>query len=370
MPQLIRVLHTESSPHLGGQELRILLEMEGLIPFGIESILIARSGTKIVAEARRRGLKVYEVPMYNRMDPISAFMVARVMCREKISVVNSHGSRDAWASLPVARLLGIPTIRSRHVANPIRNHGPGKLIYGALADSVMTTSESIRDGMMAAGVDGGKIVSIPTGVDMNIYGHRSEAKPFRGEFSIPTTARLIGMISVLRGDKGPDVFLKAISKVLDNCSDAWAVLVGDGWMRADLEALLATLPNRERIVMTGFRRDIPQILCELDISVLPAKIPEGVPQIVLQTFASRVPMVASAVGGVSEVAIGEVTAVSVPPGDIPALSAAVLALLNDCALAARLVDKAYGLVRDKYAMNVMLRRMDELYRSLVRPRPR
>ena len=62
------VLHSESSPSLGGQELRILLEMEELSVRGIESVLVARPNTPILVEAKRRGLNAHGIPMRNSFD--------------------------------------------------------------------------------------------------------------------------------------------------------------------------------------------------------------------------------------------------------------------------------------------------------------
>lgn len=350
---------------MGGQELRILLEMERMQDLGFESVLAARSGTPILAEAARRGLHAFAIPMHNRLDPVSMAMLWRLMRREKIDVVNAHGSRDAWIAFLVARLLGIRTVRSRHVANPIRRHRIGQMIYGSLCDRVVTTSESIREGLIERGVDPGKIVSVPTGVDVETYAAVRRDGVIRQELGIPKHAPLVGMISVLRGDKGPDVFLEACNRLLDGRSDAWCVLAGDGWMKQQLEAQLATLPQRERIVMAGYRRDIPQLLAELDVLVLAAKIPEGVPQAILQAHAARVPVVATRVGGISEVAREGETAFTAEPNDPDSLVAAMQRALEDRAAAENQAANGHALVCESYSIEAMLRRMGELYGDLA-----
>lgn len=360
----IRILHTESSKNMGGQELRILLEMERMREIGFESLLAARTGTPILAEAERRGLRVFAIPMHNRLDPISMAILWRLMRREKIDVVNAHGSRDAWVAFLVARLLGVRTVRSRHVANPIRRHRIGQMIYGWLCDKVVTTSESIREGLIERGVDAEKIISVPTGVEVETYAAVKRDGAIRRELGIPERAPLVGMISALRGDKGPDVFLDACNRLLDSRGDVWCVLAGDGWMRQQLDAQLATLPQRERIVMAGYRRDIPQLLAELDVLVLAAKIPEGVPQAILQAHAARVPVVATRVGGISEVAREGETAFTAQPNDPDSLVDAVRRALEDRALAEILAANGHALVRESYSIEVMLRRMAEIYRNL------
>lgn len=360
----IRVLHTESSKHLGGQELRILLEMEGLREYGIESVLAARSGTPILAEAERRGLRAVAVPMHNRLDLISMAQLWRLMRRERIDVINAHGSRDAWNAFLIARLLGIPTIRARHVANPIRRHRLGQMIYGSLCDRVVTTSESIRRGLIACGVAAGKIVSVPTGVDIARFAAAKRDGRLRTEWGIPPAAPLIGMISVLRGDKGPDVFLDACDKLLDEQPDTWCVLAGDGWMRAQLEQQHATLRHRQRIVLAGYRRDIPELLAELDLLVLAAKIPEGVPQVILQAHAAHVPVVATRVGGIDEIAIEGETSFTAQPNDSASLVEAMRLALREPARAAAQASQGHALVKQSFSVTAMLQRMAAIYQEL------
>ncbi len=365
MSGVIRVLHTESSKNMGGQELRILLEMERMRDLGFESVLAARSGTPILVEAERRGLQAHAIPMYNRLDPVSMAMLWRLMRKEAIDIVNAHGSRDAWNAFLVARMLGVRTVRSRHVANPIRRHHIGQMIYGSLCDRIVTTSESIRTGLIEQGVDAGKIVSVPTGVDVDSFSAVRRTGQVRRELGIPESAPLVGMAAVLRGDKGPDIFLEACSKLLTKRGDVWCVLAGDGWMRSQLEEMHAGLPHRERIVLAGFRRDIPQLLAELDVAVLAARIPEGVPQAVLQAHAARVPVVATRVGGISEVAREGETAFTVEPNDSSGLASAMLRAIEDRPLAEAQAARGHELVLEAYSQKAMLGRMAGIYRELV-----
>lgn len=362
----IRILHTESSRSIGGQELRILLEMEKLKELGFESVLAARSGSLLLDEAKQCGLRAFAIPMHNRLDPVSMAMLWRLMRRERIDVVNAHGSRDAWLAFPVARLLGIGTIRSRHVANPIRRHRLGQLVYGPLCDRVITTSESIRRGLIECGIAQEKIVSIPTGVDVAKFSSANRTGKLRRKLGIPSDAPLVGMISILRSDKGPDVFLETCSRVMAARSNLWCVLVGDGWMRPQLENLHANLPHRERIVLAGFQRDIPEVLAELDLSVVPTRIPEGIPQTLLQSHAARVPVVATTVPGVEEVAAEGDTAFTAPPNDPGALAAAIGRALDNRQQAERQAARGHALVVARYSIEAMLAEMAAVYHGLAK----
>lgn len=363
---MIRVLHTESSRNFGGQELRILLEMDLLRQHGFESVLAARAGTRILDEAAERGLRAYGVPMRASVDLRAIGRFWRIVRSERIDLINAHGSKDAWNASLVGRMLGTKIVRSRHVANPIRTGRVAQLIYGSLCDRILTTSQSIADGMAARGVDPDKIVSIPTGVDTGRFNDDVPEGRFRAELGVAADAPLVGMVSVLRGDKGPDVFIRAAEQAAARRADTHFALVGDGWMREDIDAMVAASAYSSRIHVTGYRRDIPEIMADLDIYVLSARIPEGVPQAVLQAHAMQVPVIASDVGGINEVAIPGETALGVPPDDVDKLTEAMLAVMDDPTSAAVRARAGYRLVQSRYSQTAMVERTADLYRSLCR----
>ncbi|NTW35478.1 MAG: glycosyltransferase, partial [Syntrophobacteraceae bacterium] len=215
------------------------------------------------------------------------------------------------------------------------------------------------------GVEADKVVSVPTGVDVNRFHPGVTKGIFRSELGLDGSTPLVGMISVLRGDKGPDVFIAAAELYLSRGTDGFFALVGDGWMRSALEERVARSPFRERILLTGFRRDIPEILADLNVLVLSARIPEGVPQAILQAHAMLVPVVASDVGGINEVAIPGVTAIGVPPGDAESVADAVLAVLQDPDGAKSRARSGREMVIRQYTWPVTLERMREIFRQVV-----
>lgn len=359
----VRVLHTESSPSLGGQELRVLMEMEAMASLGFESSLMARPGTPILAEALRRGLDAHPVDIRSSVDPFAIGKFVAFIKKRRIDLVNAHNSKDGWNVALAAKLLGRPVVRSRHIANPIRTGKISQLIYGPLCATVMTTSDSIRQDMIVRGISAQKIVSIPTGVDVAKF---ASGKPgrFRASLGIPTDVPLVAQIAVLRGSKGPHVFLEAAMRLVAEGSPAWFALIGEGPSRKALERVLNNQPS-PRIVLCGHRDDIPDVLADLDLAVLAATQPEGVPQAILQAFAAGVPVIASDLGGISEVAINGQTAVTIPAKDPELLAQTIAEQLAEPLACKENVTRARKLAETRYSRDEMLQRMSALYRSLL-----
>ena len=351
--------------NLGGQELRVLLEMERMAGRGFGSILAARPGSRILDEARRRGLNAYAVEMRGSFDPLAVARLLHIILRERIDIVNAHGSKDGWSAGIAARLCGRKVIRSRHIANPIRSHFMGRLVYGALCDKIVTTSESIKTGMVEKGVLAEKIISVPTGIDIAAFDYRREKGKYRSEFGIPPGAFLVGMVSVLRGDKGPDVFIKAAGVLLEKSDDIFFTLVGDGWMSGRIKDMVSGLKDKDKIILPGYRRDIPNIMADLDVLSLPARAPEGVPQVILQAHAMMVPVIASDIGGINEVAIPGKTSLSINPGDHEELADAILELYKNRGKAGTLALEGHRLASENYTLEGMLDKMEALYRQAL-----
>jgi len=301
------------------------------------------------------------------VDPAAIAGFVRFLKRERIDVVNAHNSKDGWNVALAAKLCGIPVVRSRHIANPIRAGRVSRLIYGPLCARVLTTSQSIRQHMVERGVAADKIVSIPTGIDVDKYAAGVRGR-FRASLGIPEGVPLVGQVAVLRGSKGPHIFVQAAQRLVAQGCPAWFVLAGEGPSRSVVEGLLAKGPS-ERILLAGHRSDVPDILADLDLAVLAACQPEGVPQAVLQAFAAGVPVIASDLGGINEVAIDGETARTLPAKDPEGLAAAIASTLADPEPARRRVAAAREFARSRYSIDAMLERMDALYTSLARPRP-
>lgn len=364
MSEPIRILHTESSPSLGGQELRILLEMEHMAGLGYESVLAARADTPILEEARRRGFTAYPVKIRSSVDPRAIVTFGSIIRRHRIDIVNAHNSKDGWNALLAARLLGKKTIRARHIASAIRTKGLSPMIYGSLADVVMTTGEGIKAGLVAQGVEAGKIISVPTGIEMARF-ETAQPGTLRNDLGIPPDAPLVGQIAVLRSDRGPDVFVEAAKIAIAQGSPAYFVLIGEGPSRKKLEPMIAEAGLQDRIKLSGFRRDIPEVLADLDIFVLASRSAEGVSQGVLQAHCARVPVVATRQIGLTEIAIDGQTALTVAPENPAALSEAIQNLLQHPSQASNLAEGGHRLVELNHTLQHMLLKMDRLYRNLL-----
>src|SRR5256885_2278353 len=142
-------------------------------------------------------------------------------------------------------------------------------------------------------------------------------------------APLVGLVANVRGSKGHNVFLDAARAVLAVTPDTRFLIVGDGVGFDEVKARVQQRGLESRVHLTGFRRDVPEVMAALDVLVLPSTRSEATSQVIPQALAVRTPVVATAVGGIPEIVKDGVTGRLVPPGEPDALARPILGMTSD-----------------------------------------
>jgi glycosyltransferase involved in cell wall biosynthesis len=364
---MLTVLHSEASLGWGGQEIRILAELAGLARRGHRTGLLACPTAELLARARAAGVPVWEVPFRHALHVRSAARVARALAAERADVLVTHSSKDSWVGGVAARLAGVPAVRMRHLAVPVRRNPVSRLVYTRLCRRIVTTGEGGRELLIRElGVRPERIVAVPTGVDMARFDpRRVDGGPARRALGIGAGAQVVGMVAVLRSKKGHRYFVEAAREVARAMPAARFLIVGDGPMRATVEGWIAEAGLAGAVFLLGHREDIPEVMAALDVMVLPSRRDEGVPQVLIQALAMERPVVTTDVAGVTEIVEDGVTGLVVPPEDAPALAKAVIALLEDRQRAAALGQAGRKRVEAGFTLEQMLDRMEAIYRGVA-----
>src|SRR3989440_46738 len=145
------------------------------------------------------------------------------------------------------------------------------------------------------------------------------------------------------------------------------VIVGDGPERASLETAARASGQNDRITFAGQVSNVQSFYAAADVFVLPS-LSEGSPNVLLEAMAAEVPIVATAVGGVTEIVSDEESALLVPPKNPPALAAASDALSKESALARRLTTVASALVAREHSPEGYARSLTSLYQEVIEQR--
>jgi len=355
----ITVLHTEASLGFGGQERRILRELEGLDPARFRGLLVCQPGARLGEVTEARGMPTIRLKMRSPYDPLAFARILRLLRREHVDIVHAHSSRDAWLAGAAGKMLGIPVFRTRHLLTRIG----GRYVYTHLTDRVITVSEGVRQYLISRGVSGEKIISVPTGIDLKRFDSaRTDLADMRERFHVPREAFVIGIIAVLRGAKGHRFLLQALKILAPEFPRMKLLIAGTGPQERNIRTLIKELGLEEQVQMLGHVDDIPSLLTALDVFVLPAR-EEALGTALIEATAMGVPVIATRVGGIPE-ALGE-AGLLFEAGNVDALVDHLRTLIRSPELAARMRAQGRARARELYDENLMVRRTEKLYLEAV-----
>jgi glycosyltransferase involved in cell wall biosynthesis len=345
----------------GGQEIRIGAEARWLLDHGWEALVAAQPGSRLLDEARRLGVPAVPVRMRSAFDVPALAALSRLIVERKVALVHTHSSVDSWVGGLAGRWRRRPVVRSRHVTIAIpRRRG---LVY-RLAHRVITSGDAAARVVAGAGVPRGRIVAIAPGVDTGRFHPGVSGDSVRRELAL-NAAPVVGLVANIRGSKGHNVFLEAAQAVLTAQPSTRFLIVGDGIGFDDVRRRVEMLGLGAAVRMTGFRRDIPEVMAALDVLVLPSVRSEAASQVIPQALAVGTPVVATDVGGSGELIQDGHTGRLVPANDAPALARAILGFLTDPPAARAMAARGQSIVREHHSLDASMRRTTAVYEELL-----
>jgi glycosyltransferase involved in cell wall biosynthesis len=272
---------------------------------------------------------------------------------------------SAYFAVPLALLFGIPKVV--RVRNNLgywltRKHRLLNRVIGPLTDVTLTNTDAGRDALVATeGLRPDRVAVIANGVDVE----RFDGLPPPFSWGGPIR---VGCVANLRPVKNIDGLMRAARRVCERCPDVVFEVAGDGNQRPELERLHAELGLGNRFVLRGSVSDVPRFLGSVGLAVLPSHS-EGMSNALLEAMAAGRGIVATAVGANPQLVTDGEHGLIVPPGDEPALTAAIERLVRDPELAGRLGRAARSRVEHEYSREAMRRRFEAFYEKLVRGQP-
>lgn len=308
------------------------------------------------------------------------FRFARYLKGNRIQIVHAYNFYANIFAIPAARLAGVPvvmaSIRDMGVyLTPMQRRA--QRFVCALADRIVGNAEAVRWWLISEGYAPEKISIIRNGIDVSRFSKTENGAGLRQELGIPPGVPLVAVLSRLDVVKGLEDFLGAAVVVARRVPDAWFLIVGDRFTmrdgmvirdlayRSELETHATRLGLGGRVVFTGFRSNVPEVLSAVAVSVLPS-VSEALSNTLLESMAAGVPVVATKVGGNPEVVEDGITGLLVPPRDPASLARAICMLLEDRELASKFSQAARQRVAEHFSFPRMVQETEGLYIELLK----
>jgi glycosyltransferase involved in cell wall biosynthesis len=371
----MKILHTSFHKYMVGETNRILLLCRQLATWGHEVIIATPPISELAQKAGDAGLEVFSNVSFGKgVHPVQAvqdvFNLKKIIEDREIDILHTHGSKDSWAGAWAAYLSASSpkVIRTRHNIFPVSRNIFNRLLYRRLTDHLVVISQFILDSYLHDGfMEPENISLIHSAVDLDKFNpDKSHKGEIRQEFGIEPEEKVVGMVANVVPYKGPQDLLEAAYKILSERDNVRVLVVGEG-DDSFFEELKNQVQQKElssKIIFTGIRNDIPELLADTDIFCLPTH-KEGLGTAILEAMAMQKPVVATRVGGIPDSVIEGVTGYLVEPGDSESLARKISELLDDPQYAQAMGKASRLRIEGEFTLPVMAEKTQELYKHLL-----
>jgi glycosyltransferase involved in cell wall biosynthesis len=361
------ILHVRASNFVGGPEKQIIEHVRR--SRNADHIVLALADKGVTNEfylkCTELGIRTEIIESRTACDLSIFFKMARVIRRLRPDIVCSHGYKPAV--LLFFAKLGFP---ARWIAFA-RGHTEENIklkLFQALerrlmrrADRVVSVSFGYSEYLKKEGIPEEHISVVHNAIDVKQYASIS-ANGKRKELGIPARDRVIAAVGRLSPEKGHLDLIRAFPAIKAGFPDCRLLIIGDGPLLNSLQesAKLLSIPG---IHFLGFRNDVHEILPILDVFVLPSRT-EGFPNVVLEAFAHRIPVVATCVGGIPDIVRNNVNGILVQPGRPELLSGAVIGCLADRRQGASMGYRGHELVKSRFNWDLQTGKLESIYSEM------
>ncbi|HXQ23701.1 MAG TPA: glycosyltransferase [Candidatus Acidoferrales bacterium] len=404
---MIRVLFVEASSGgvVGGSLTGLYHLIRGLDRTRFAPAMVLYEQKNIESDLREIGVPVHHVRR-RRVPKEHALLKYEGYHRAKASTgvgstlrLGRHAVRLAVEELPAATRLARIIRRSRadvvHLGNGVRANFDGILACvltrtpcvchvkgfekysgrerwaASRVDALVCMTKAVEQHCRACGVSGRTTQVIYDALDEAAFLPRRDAAAVRAELGITNGSPCLGVVGNIQEWKGQVVLVEAMARVAQAVPHARGLIIG-GVHRAgaayhdQLQARLRALHLDERLCVTGFRRDIADVINALDVVVHTSVRAEPFGRVILEGMLLGKPVVASAAGGVPELIHDGETGFLTPPGDAAALAERLIPLLQDAALRRDVGQRAQAWAREQFSLTRHVAALSSIYATLTK----
>lgn len=324
----MNILCLSDSRLMGGAENQMLELFKRLTHRG-HTVRIVCAGARFAEVARDAGLDAHLLPGPPAGPGSLASAVREVRRHARLAgarLLHAVGVRPAVVAALARRGMSpspglVVTVHNLTRPRPW-TRALATLILRATGCFLTTVSESERRAYIAHGFPAARCRTIYNGQDVPASPAPESRRAARLDLGLPEDACVIAVLGRLSPEKGHSLLMRALAGLGAEGASIVAVFAGEGPLRAALEAERDRLGLPDHVRFLGFLRDVRNVLCASDLLALPSRA-EAFPMALLEAMSHGLPVVATRVGGVTELVNDAAVGWTVPPDDPLAMRAAI-----------------------------------------------
>ncbi|MHB8742772.1 MAG: glycosyltransferase [Sulfuricaulis sp.] len=363
MSRPLHIQHVLLSLQPGGLENGVVNVVNGLNPHRFQSsICCLKQAGEFASRILPGRAQIHEMGLQGGNDYCLPLRLARIFRRTQTDIVHTRNPESFFYGFLGAKLAGVRVlIHSEHGRTfPDKpNRMRLQRLLSQYTNRIFSVSEQLKQDLTThVGIPAACIEVLYNGVDTNKT-HARDRIAVRQELNVCDSDIVIGSVGRLVPVKNYAILLRAVSALLAN-HEVKAIFVGEGPERPALEALTDSLQIRQAVRFLGHRNDVRDMLAGMDIFVLPSQS-EGMSNTLLEAMAAGIPVVASDVGGNTEIVRDKQDGLIFPHNDLTKLQTCLAILCHDDTYRKQLGGTGRLRALQAFSIQAMIARYEDLY---------
>jgi glycosyltransferase involved in cell wall biosynthesis len=320
----------------------------------------------LIADAKREGVTAWQEIDPSPLSPQLLLAILRQMRRRKYDLLHSHDVKTDVLGLLAGRLAGVPVVATAHgYPSTFRRSGVYRrldLLALRLCRHIICVSEGFQQELLAAGLEPRRLSVIRNGIAVADMVQKASAgrQTLRHDLGLEPDDVIVMAMGRLSPEKGHIYLLQAARLLVQQGVKVRVVIVGEGPLKEELAGEAKRLGIEKHVFLLGFRADIPALIAQCDLSVLPS-LSEPLGNVILEAMALGKPVIGTTAGGIAEMIVNAETGLLVPPADAEALEAAVRQLLDNPQQARSLGERGRERVLSEFTVERMADRLAAVF---------
>ncbi len=341
---------------------------EQLSKRGHSVIALCPPKTRIEQDLIKRKIPVYSFRPANYFSPVTLLRTIALLSSHKIELLHVHYSKDLWTTIPAAKLAGkLPTVFIKHIGTqkPKRDilH---KWIYKNVCHTIAISKVIEQNLLNTHPIKKDAVGVIHHGLDLDLYPRDMEHRNLvRKKLGIAKDELLIGTIGRLQVGKGHLEFLEMAKAIAQEFPKARFIVIGDPTRGEEHRARniykkVDEVNLGEKLILSGFRKDIPDVLSAMDIFAFPSHA-EAFGLVVIEAMAASLPIVSSRCDGILDIVQDNQTGILVEAKNAGELTEAVRKLIIDTELRTAFGKNGRQRVEQNFTINRTIDQVEAIY---------
>lgn len=363
----MRIAFLTMGKDIGGAAQDVITLSQGLANEGYDVSVISSPGVMDIA-LKDTKVRFVDAPLYTR-NPGGLWRASRkirnIARKHDLQILNPQGmytAFSAWLATFGFGKTGFKVVTTIHMISSLDLYRYVRTL-NIFSDHIITESYCEKNRLISNGVKNKKVTVISNSVDMDKFSDENSIPVLRKEYNIPESCFCFGIIARLSKEKRHIDFIAAAIAAHKEIPDSRFFIVGNG---PEKEKILKEVKGCEEfIILTGARKDIPDVLKSIDCFVLSSEV-ESLPLSIREAMSMSLPVIATDVGGIREAVIHGITGVVVPPKNPELLAKAMIQMAKDGEAAKRLGEKGLELCKTNFELSKWLHDTVETFNKVLK----